>query len=55
MGDVADMIIEGALCDQCGVYIGPEVGYPRSCDNCKPPSKKTINRRQAANKALKGR
>lgn len=33
MGEVADMILDGTLCDQCGVFIGEAVGYPRSCSH----------------------
>ena len=35
MGDVAEMIIEGILCEECGSYIGEAVGYPRKCEDCK--------------------
>jgi hypothetical protein len=32
MGDVADMMINGFLCEACGGYIdGEEPGYPRYC------------------------
>lgn len=35
MGDIADMVIEGILCESCGVYIeGDAPGYPRSCSDC---------------------
>lgn len=34
MGEIADMIIEGVLCEQCGAYVGDEVGFPRSCPDC---------------------
>lgn len=35
MGDVADMIIDGILCEQCGVLIDGNIsGYPRSCGYC---------------------
>lgn len=40
MGEIADMIIEGELCQECGVYMGGESGYPRSCPGCLS-SKKT--------------
>jgi len=36
MGDSADMILEGILCEICGEYIGEEVGYPRTCTGCSP-------------------
>lgn len=36
MGEFADMVLEGLLCEQCGGYIdGAESGYPRLCAGCK--------------------
>lgn len=34
MGDVADMIIDGTLCQHCGQFIGEPLGYPKSCSGC---------------------
>lgn len=34
MGDVADMMIDGTLCQSCGVYIGSDNGYPTYCRGC---------------------
>lgn len=34
MGDVADMMLDGTLCEGCGVYLGDSVGYPRRCKHC---------------------
>lgn len=34
MGEYADMMINGALCEWCGVFVGDEVGYPRKCPKC---------------------
>lgn len=34
MGDVADMILDGTLCEGCGVFMGDECGFPRLCDDC---------------------
>jgi len=53
MGDVADMIIEGVLCEQCGGYIGDEVGYPRKCSSCEGPLSKKERRRREASKRQK--
>lgn len=40
MGDIADMMVEGLLCEQCGGFIdGEEPGYPRNC-GCEPELKK---------------
>lgn len=36
MGEIAEMILEGILCEQCGMFIdGEEVGFPRLCDFCR--------------------
>lgn len=36
MGEITEMILEGILCEVCGVWIEskPE-GFPRSCSDCK--------------------
>lgn len=35
MGDVAEMMLEGLLCEVCGELIdGDEPGYPRRCAGC---------------------
>ena len=36
MGDIADMMIEGAMCQQCGEIIGDGIGdgYPVICEDC---------------------
>ena len=34
MGDVADMMLDGMLCEGCGVYLGEAVNYPRRCKSC---------------------
>ena len=36
MGDMADLIIDGEVCQICGVdfYDGEAPGYPRTCDGC---------------------
>lgn len=35
MGDAAEMVLEGFLCQTCGDLIdGEEPGYPRSCEDC---------------------
>lgn len=31
MGDIADMTLDGTLCQYCGQYIGEGDGIPRSC------------------------
>lgn len=35
MGDIAEMILEGVLCDMCGALVDEEAsGFPRSCEDC---------------------
>ena len=34
MGDIADAMIDGELCQECGTYMGDACGYPRSCLDC---------------------
>jgi hypothetical protein len=36
MGDIAELMIMGFLCEQCGIVIDEEVtGFPRQCEDCK--------------------
>jgi len=34
MGEIVEMILEGILCEHCGVYIGEPVGHVRYCEDC---------------------
>lgn len=35
MGEIAEMIIEGILCEECGVFIDEDyAGFPRKCEDC---------------------
>jgi len=34
MGEIADMMLEGVLCEGCGVYIGEGEGFPGLCGGC---------------------
>ena len=37
MGDNAEMIMMGFVCQICGMPIdGDATGFPRSCDHCRP-------------------
>ena len=41
MGDVADMMMDGTLCEGCGEFIDDDPpGYPRKCRDCKKDDKK---------------
>ncbi len=35
MGEIADMMLDGTLCEGCGVFLNEEPqGYPCYCANC---------------------
>lgn len=36
MGDIADMMLDGLMCEGCGIFMddGEECGYPRRCGAC---------------------
>jgi hypothetical protein len=34
MGEIAEGVLDGILCQECGVFVGMPVGYPRSCEDC---------------------
>lgn len=34
MGEIAEMMLEGILCEGCGEYLEDAVGYPRRCTCC---------------------
>jgi hypothetical protein len=42
MGEIADMMLDGTLCERCGEYIGNAVGYPRKCSSCSKEYKKEM-------------
>ena len=31
MGEIADAMLDGTLCECCGEYIGSDAGYPQYC------------------------
>lgn len=34
MGEIADMMIDGSMCEGCGEYLGEGDGYSRRCSAC---------------------
>lgn len=41
MGEMADLVLNGAMCQECGeLFIDGAIGFPRTCDACKPRSAK---------------
>lgn len=41
-GEVAEMMLTGIMCQQCGEYMGDEVGYPRTCRDCARSMRKAL-------------
>ena len=39
MGEMADYMLEGDDCQECGEYLGPGDGFPRSCPSCRDQGK----------------
>lgn len=40
MGEVAEMMLDGTLCEGCGVFLNAEApGYPCYCGACRPAAK----------------
>jgi hypothetical protein len=35
MGEIAEWILEGGLCEGCGEYLGDSPGYARRCSACR--------------------
>lgn len=34
MGEIADMMINGECCQECGQFFDEETGYPATCEEC---------------------
>lgn len=51
MGEIADMMLDGTLCQVCGCAmedVGPDFeppGHPRTCGDCKPKRRKRRGKR----------
>jgi hypothetical protein len=55
MGDVADMMLDGTLCQICGVYLEGDAGYPRTCDACHRDSERPAPRTEKVACSVCGR
>ena len=41
MGEIAEMMLDGTLCEGCGVYLeGEGQGFPRYCGGCRSDRRK---------------
>ena len=53
MGEYADMVLDGTMCQGCGVFLGAESpGYPRSCRECRPAEKQAAAGERKAQRAI---
>ena len=34
MGEIAEMMLDGTMCQQCGEFMGEAEGYPITCGAC---------------------
>lgn len=42
MGEIAEMMLEGVLCEGCGEYMGDGDGFPTRCAACRRDEKSTV-------------
>jgi hypothetical protein len=35
MGEIAEAMLDGTMCQCCGEYLGTDAGYPITCAGCK--------------------
>lgn len=56
MGDIAEGMIEGFFCQQCGCVIdGEEPGYPRFCEDCEVEYERRRNKKFKKNRRINQR
>ncbi len=52
MGEISEMMLDGTLCSQCGVYIDDEVpDHPRKCSDCAGGRESVVDYRKRSTKA----
>ncbi|WP_198160038.1 MULTISPECIES: hypothetical protein [unclassified Sporosarcina] len=34
MGEYVEMALSGVVCQMCGEFMGEDVGYPMTCNDC---------------------
>lgn len=42
MGEIADMMIDGDMCQSCGCFLVESLGYPGFCEECQPKPVKPV-------------
>jgi len=47
MGEIAEMVLDGILCEECGGFIdGCAAGYPRQCADCRTTTENDLKKRK---------
>ena len=53
MGEIAEMVLDGILCESCGAMVdGYAAGYPRMCANCEKEKREDLLKRYGYYKRL---
>lgn len=52
MGEIADMMLDGTLCEGCGEYLGDDGGYPVRCAGCQRDLDQALTMEPEKRKAL---
>ena len=60
MGEIAEMMLDGTLCECCGVYLGDADGFPCRCASCgdlteQPERSKRNKPKSKAKRSSKGK
>lgn len=42
MGEIAEMMLDGTLCQVCGEFMGDDRGFPRTCAGCEKPVRRNV-------------
>lgn len=51
MGDIAEMIVNGEICQMCQVpFFDYNAGHPRTCDDCKRDEKRFSQKKRRKKK-----
>ena len=55
MGEIAEMMLDGMLCQCCGDFLGTDNGYPTYCADCAPEEEKKKPKISAAERKIRKR
>ena len=48
MGEIAEMMLDGTLCQCCGDFLGTDNGFPTYCADCQPEEEKIVKKKVGA-------